>query len=199
MFGRDRNGPPRAAADDSGGGDAPPLKPFSRRGSHTPTRAAPPGPDAARRLVPPIPPRRAEPSRLDAADARRLVVGREICLNGEITSCDKLVVEGRVEATIIGARAVEVMPGGVFRGRAEVEDVDVAGLFEGEMIASQRLTIRSGGRVSGSVRYGRIIIESGGEIAGEMQALTVVGPGESDRIPRALPSPGSGSSTDEGR
>ena len=191
MFGRDRNGPPRAPADEGDGG-APPLKPFSRRGSHTPTRATPPNPDAARRLAPSIPPRRAEPSRLDASDARRLVVGREICLSGEITSCDKLVVEGRVEATIIGARAVEVMPGGVFRGRAEVDEVDVAGLFEGEMIAGQRLTIRSGGRVSGSVRYGRIIIESGGEIAGEMQALTVVGPSEGDKIPRALPAPGSG-------
>ena len=44
--------------------------------------------------------------RAAAAQARRpketkkLVVGREISLNGEITACDTLVVEGRVEATL---------------------------------------------------------------------------------------------------
>lgn len=191
MPGRHRNEPARGPADE-GGGSAPPLKPFSRRGSHTPARAAaPPSPEAARRLATPIPARRPEPSRLESPDARRLVVGREICLSGEITSCDKLVVEGRVEATIVGARAVEVMPGGVFRGRAEVDEVDVAGLFEGELTATDRLVIRSGGRVSGSVRYGRIVIESGGEIAGDMQTLAAA-----DKAPRALPAPDSSDNAD---
>lgn len=181
MFRRDKDGP----SDDKSGdaaAQAPPLKPFSRRGSHTPRQAAPPSAEAARRLAQPIPPRRADSARLDAPDARRLVVGREISLSGEITSCDRLVVEGRVEATLIGARALEVAQGGVFRGRAEVKEADIAGVFEGDLTATERLLIRSGGKVSGSVRYGRVVIESGGEIGGDMQALSA-------ESPRALPAP----------
>src|SRR3954471_11750229 len=33
-------------------------------------------------------------------DLRKLIVGREISLSGEITSCDKLIVEGSVEANL---------------------------------------------------------------------------------------------------
>ena len=119
---------------------------------------------------------------LDSIDARRLVVGRDICLNGEITSCDRLVVEGRVEANLIGARALEIAQGGVFHGRAEVKEADIAGVFEGDLTATERLLIRSGGKVAGSVRYGRVVIESGGEIGGDMQALSI-------ESPRALPPP----------
>ena len=100
------------------------------------------------------------------------MVGREISLNGEITSCDRLVVEGRVEATLVGARVLEVAQGGLFRGRAEVREADIAGVFDGELTATERLLIRTGGKVSGSVRYGRVVIESGGEIGGDMQSLT---------------------------
>jgi len=172
MFPRDKNGPSEDPASGTAPDDqAPPLKPFSRRGSHMPRQPAPPSPDAARRLAQPIPPRRGESTRLDSPDARRLVVGREIGLNGEITSCDRLVVEGRVEATLVGARMLEVAPGGFFRGRAEVKEAEIAGVFDGELTATERLLIRTGGKVSGSVRYGRVVIESGGEIGGDMQAL----------------------------
>ncbi len=173
MFQRDKSGTPENAnPGDAAPDQAPPLKPFSRRGRHTPRQPAAPSPDAAHRLAQPIPARRIESARLDSPDARRLVVGREISLNGEITSCDRLVVEGRVEATLVGARVLEVAQGGLFRGRAEVREADIAGVFDGELTATERLLIRTGGKVSGSVRYGRVVIESGGEIGGDMQSLT---------------------------
>ena len=39
-------------------------------------------------------------SRRGDAEVRKLIVGREISLSGEITSCDKLIVEGSVEANL---------------------------------------------------------------------------------------------------
>ena len=104
-------------------------------------------------------------------ESRRLIVGRDIQLNGEITECDKLVVEGHVEIKLPGARVLEVSPNGFFKGNAEVEEADISGRFEGDLTARERLIIRAGGRVNGTVRYGRIVIESGGEIAGDMQTL----------------------------
>ena len=161
---------------DTDSGTAPPLKPFSRRGSHAP--AKPPSSTAHipeyQRRSPDIPgsaPRRLDRPRSGEVESRRLIVGRDIQLNGEITECDKLVVEGHVEVTLPGARVLEISPSGFFKGNAEVEEADISGRFEGDLTARERLIVRAGGRVNGKVRYGRIVIESGGEIAGDMQTL----------------------------
>ncbi|MFQ5763597.1 MAG: polymer-forming cytoskeletal protein [Rhodospirillales bacterium] len=156
---------------------APPLKPFSSRGTHAP--AKPPAsaafhPEVPRRPVPDIPgmaPRRLDRSIAADADSKKLVIGRDICLAGEITSCDKLMVEGRAEVQLSGARIIEVAPSGLFKGAADVEEADISGRYEGELIARGQLVVRTGGRISGTIRYGRIIIESGGEISGDMQTL----------------------------
>jgi cytoskeletal protein CcmA (bactofilin family) len=106
------------------------------------------------------------------AENKKLIVGQDIHLSGEITSCDRLVVEGRVEASLTNARVIEVAPNGFFKGDAQVEEADISGRYEGTLIAYDKLTVRTGGRVSGSIRYGNIIIESGGEISGDMHALS---------------------------
>lgn len=155
--------------------NAPPLKPFSRKGTHTPAR--PPvrstfHPDIPRRdSEVPSAPIRAERIRPTDTESRKLTVGREICLKGEITACDKLIVEGNVEVALSNARAIEVAPSGYFKGNAEVDEADISGQFEGELIARDKLTVRSSGKVSGAIRYGRIVIESGGQISGDMKAL----------------------------
>ena len=155
--------------------EAPPLKPFSKKGSHAPSK--PPGPaafqgDATRGVVDiPNAPRRHERPRPGDAESKKLIVGREIRLSGEITSCDKLVVEGQVEASLSDARVIEVAPTGYFKGDAQVDEADISGRYEGELTAKDKLIVRSSGRVSGSIRYGRIVIESGGEISGDMRSL----------------------------
>ena len=115
--------------------------------------------------------RRTERKIGNESDDRRLVVGRDIRLTGEITACDKLVVEGHVEIALPGAGIIEIAPSGFFKGKAEVQEADISGRFEGDLIAHERLIVRSGGKISGTIRYGNIVIESGGEISGDMQTL----------------------------
>ena len=157
---------------------APPLKPFSAKGSHTASKSiSPPPPPEMPRRVPDI----AGVSAKHAdqmpnsgggdSDNNRLVIGRDIRLSGEITACDKLVVQGHVEVKLSGARAIEVSQSGYFKGNADVEEAEISGRFEGELIARDRLVVRAGGHISGTIRYGRIVIESGGEISGDMQTL----------------------------
>jgi len=152
---------------------APPLKPFSRKGSPVaskPPTSTPYQPNAPRR-VPEIAGVTPRPIGGGDGDGKRLVVGRDIRLTGDITACDKLVVEGHIEVSLPGARVIEVSQTGYFKGNADVEEADISGHFEGELIARDRLVVRSGGRISGTIRYGRIVIESGGEISGDMQTL----------------------------
>lgn len=101
---------------------------------------------------------------------RTLVVGREIVLSGEISACDRLVVEGTVKANIKDCRDIAISEGGLFTGSASVESAEIRGRFEGELTVSGRLLIRAPGQVSAAVRYGEIEIERGGRLSGHVDA-----------------------------
>ena len=157
--------------------EAPPLKPFSSKGKHSPSK--PPvstsfQPDITRRNsdIPSAPIRRLDRSLGGTYDSRKLVVGRDIRLKGEITACDKLLVEGHVEIALPEAGSIEIASSGYFKGTAEVNEADISGNFEGTLKAHDILIIRSGGRVSGTIRYGKIVVESGGEVSGDTKNIS---------------------------
>lgn len=114
----------------------------------------------------------AQDRRVSEPVAKLLIVGPEITLSGEITACDRLVVEGSVRVTLNRTRAIEISRSGRFtHGRAEVEEADIAGLYEGELTVTGRLLIRGTGRVAGKVRYGELEIERGGKLSGAVAVL----------------------------
>lgn len=109
-----------------------------------------------------------------AAPAReggsKLTVGPNIKLKGvEITDCDTLVVEGLVEATM-DSRVIQIAEHGAFKGSAEIDIAEIHGAFDGELTVREKLVIYATGKVSGKIRYGRVVIEEGGQLAGEIQA-----------------------------
>jgi cytoskeletal protein CcmA (bactofilin family) len=102
----------------------------------------------------------------------KLIVGPNIKLKGvEITDCDTLVVEGRVEATI-DSRVIQISERGAFKGSAEIDIAEIHGDFDGDLVVRQKLVIYSTGKVSGKVRYGKVVIEEGGQLAGDIQVGT---------------------------
>ncbi|MEK9970330.1 MAG: polymer-forming cytoskeletal protein [Ferrovibrio sp.] len=114
----------------------------------------------------------AAPTRSDThAEPKVLLIGREISLTGQITACDKVIVEGRVEAQLTESRFVEVTETGQFKGSAEVEEAEIRGRFEGRLSVRGRLLIRGSGKVSGEIAYGQVEIECGGEISGTVQTV----------------------------
>jgi len=102
---------------------------------------------------------------------KKLIVGRDISLNGEIRTCDTLVVEGRVEAVLQDCKNIEIMGPGEFKGAAEVDVADISGQFNGDLTARSRLIVRAGGKVLGKIRYGQLEIERGGVLSGEVEVL----------------------------
>ncbi len=96
-------------------------------------------------------PQRVEPPRQEAVEVpkpkveepkgSRLIVGPDIKLKGaEITDCDTLVVEGRVEASM-DARVIQIAEGGSFHGTVGVDIAEIRGRFDGEMTARKALII----------------------------------------------------------
>jgi cytoskeletal protein CcmA (bactofilin family) len=100
---------------------------------------------------------------------RTLRVGKGLALAGEITSCDVLVIEGKVEAKLNEGKLLEITETGQFRGSVEIENADIAGRFDGNLVVHGRLTVRATGRISGMVKYGELEVSAGGQIIGEVQ------------------------------
>ena len=98
-----------------------------------------------------------------------LIVGQGIQLRGEITACDRLVVEGHVEVSLNDTRTLEIAPSGRFIGSCEVEEAEVSGVYEGDLSVRRRLTVRASGQVTGSIEYGEVELERGGRIAGNLK------------------------------
>lgn len=105
-------------------------------------------------------------------EKRRLVVGKEISFSGDITTCDHLVVEGRVDATLSDARSIEVSEGGLFKGTATVDSALIGGHFDGKIVVRGRLSMTSTGLITGTIIYGELEIEAGGRIEGSLKQGT---------------------------
>ncbi len=123
-----------------------PGAPEARPGTAAPELRGSPGrpqgavqPDAAlnRAFTEPARATQAEPAKNQspAEDpvGSRLIVGPDIKLKGvEITDCDTLVVEGRVEASM-DSRVVQIAEHGVFTGTATMDVAEIWGCFEGTL------------------------------------------------------------------
>lgn len=117
------------------------------------------------------PPPKPETSTAPKEVGNKLIVGPNIKLKGsEITDCDILLVEGRVEASM-NSRDMRIAEGGIFVGVAEIDTAEVRGEFEGELIARKRLVIHATGKVSGKIRYGALTVEEGGTLSGDIGSL----------------------------
>ncbi len=99
----------------------------------------------------------------------RLTVGPNIKLRGvEITDCDTLVVEGSVEATM-DSRLIQIAERGSFKGSAEIDVAEIRGAFDGNLTVREKLVIYATGKVTGRIRYGKVVIEEGGQLSGEIE------------------------------
>jgi cytoskeletal protein CcmA (bactofilin family) len=135
--------------------------------------AAPAGSDSKPEPAAPAPGPPAPAANANSADeaGSRLVVGPNVKLKGaEIDDCDILVVEGRVEATM-DSRVLRVAENGAFSGKVVIDVAEINGRFDGDLTARSQLIIHATGRVSGTIRYGKIRVEEGGELSGDIRAL----------------------------
>lgn len=154
---------------------------FSDKNAEVETETSPANPDAPKPAPQPAarPLSRSPVQRPDTpmgvrppvTENKILTVGRDITLSGEIKRCDRLVIEGEVDASLEGTRVIEIAQAGTFNGDTEVEEADIAGAYTGTLTAKKKLIIRKTGRVTGNIRYKEIIIEAGGQLGGDISFM----------------------------
>lgn len=121
---------------------------------------------------------------IDSGAGNRLIVGPDVRLKGaEILDCDTLVVEGHVEATM-DSRIIRIAENGEFTGKVGIDIAEIHGTFTGELNVREQLIIHATGKVNGTVRYGKVLIEEGGQLCGDVQMLS-----KADAKPTVLPPP----------
>ena len=107
-------------------------------------------------------------------EGSKLIVGPNIRLTGsEISDCDTVIVEGRVEATVDG-RVMQIAETGTFSGTVAIDMAEIRGEFNGELSVRKRLTVCGTGKVKGKIRYGTLVVEEGGELSGDVDSLTTM-------------------------
>ena len=122
----------------------------------TPSHGAASGPAAAASASPP------------KGVESKLTVGPNIKLKGvEITDCDTLVVEGSVEATM-DSRVIQISERGSFKGSAEIDIAEIRGEFDGNLTVRDKLMVYATGKVTGKIRYGKLVVAEGGQMSGEI-------------------------------
>lgn len=162
---------PRAANDSAAARPAAPAQPAFRPAAPSAALAAarPAAPAASAAPAP------APAPAIKNNTKRVLTVGPDIQMKGEITTCDRVVIEGMVDATMKDVHTVELAQSGSLKGTAEVEDAEISGIFEGDLVVRGRLIIYSTGRVNGNVTYGEIEIERGGQLSGSIRTVREAG------------------------
>ncbi|RKK01067.1 polymer-forming cytoskeletal protein [Pseudoroseomonas wenyumeiae] len=106
-----------------------------------------------------------------AIERRSMVVGKGISLQGTVTDAERLVVEGTVESQMMQAAELQIAQSGVFKGEVEVDDAEIAGIFDGTLTVRGNLIIRASGKVMGIARCRRLQVEEGGQVSGRMEML----------------------------
>lgn len=84
------------------------------------------------------------------------------------------------------SRLLRIAANGAFVGKVSIDVAEIDGVFDGELTARSQLIIRSTGRVGGTIRFGKLVVEKGGELNGEISVLGGIAP--------ASPKPAAGGS-----
>ena len=110
--------------------------------------------------------------RAEAGEKRVLQLGKGISIQGSVTEAERIVIDGTMESQLLQCQELAISHSGVFKGEVQVEDADIAGVFDGTLTATGNLIIRATGRVLGVARSRRLSVEDGGQLTGRMEMIT---------------------------
>lgn len=100
---------------------------------------------------------------LDQTDT---LIGRESVFEGSIKSNASIRIEGKIHGDIECAGDCIVGEEGMAYSNIRARNVSIAGKVEGNIIASEKLTILSTGELHGNISTNGLMIEEGGRFSG---------------------------------
>jgi cytoskeletal protein CcmA (bactofilin family) len=96
------------------------------------------------------------------------LIGSSIIIDGEIAGDEDLIVLGTVKGKISVKENLIIEKSGVVDADIETQNVEVAGQVNGNIVASNKVDLKSQSRVSGDIKAPRILIEDGASFRGSV-------------------------------
>ncbi len=97
------------------------------------------------------------------------VIGSGIIIRGSLSGSEPLIIEGRVEGTIALQNHLTIEDGGVVIADVEVENLTVNGEIQGNISASEMVSVNATAKILGNIMAPRVIIEDGARFKGSVE------------------------------
>src|SRR5512132_921900 len=81
-----------------------------------------------------------------------------------------IVIENQGEERV-NSMVMEISKPGTLTGTAVIDIAEIHGEFSGELTARTKLVVHGTGRVTGTVRYGKLVVAEGGTVNGELRQI----------------------------
>ena len=96
------------------------------------------------------------------------VIGSSIMIDGEISGDEDLVIQGTVKGRISVKESLFVEGSGVVEADIETQNVEIAGQVTGNIVASDKVELKSDCRVIGDIKAPRVLIADGASFKGNV-------------------------------
>ena len=96
------------------------------------------------------------------------VIGSSIMIDGEISGDEDLVIQGTVKGKIAVKESLFVENSGIVEADIETQNVEIAGKVTGNILASDKVELKSDCRVVGDIKAPRILIADGASFKGNV-------------------------------
>ena len=91
------------------------------------------------------------------------VIGKNTSIVGDINSEGDFRIDGTIEGTIKTNGKIVIGASGNVNGKIDCVEADIAGKFNGELMASYLLTLKTTAKITGNVIISKLAVEPGAE------------------------------------
>ena len=96
------------------------------------------------------------------------IIGSTIIIDGEITGDEDLIIQGTVKGKIALKESLFVESSGNVEADIETQNVDISGQVTGNIMASDKVELKSQCRMVGDIKAPRILIADGAVFKGNV-------------------------------
>ncbi len=96
------------------------------------------------------------------------VIGSSIMIDGEISGDEDLVIQGTVKGKIAVKESLFVEGSGIVEADISTQNVEIAGKVTGNIVATDKVELKSDCRVVGDIKAPRILIADGASFKGNV-------------------------------
>jgi cytoskeletal protein CcmA (bactofilin family) len=115
------------------------------------------------------------------------ILGSDVELKGNLKFSGELAFDGKIEGDIQSDGSLQLGDNAVIKGNINVNSIVVRGKIHGNVIAREKIDMKSRTELFGDIRAARLVIEEGVTFVGQ----TEVNPGKTAPAPQPPSRPGS--------